>query len=76
MKFNWQHYLSEQLQWVECLMARANDCDEREARQQLYQLAQTTLHDASHLIGEMSEKEMTVIPSIIKKLPNSFSLGK
>jgi hypothetical protein len=60
MKFNWQHYLSEQLQWVECLMARANDCDEREERQKLYLLAQTTLRDASHLVGEMSNKETSV----------------
>ena len=59
MKFNWQHYLQEQLQWVECLMSRANDCDEREERQQLYLLAQTTLQDASQLVQQMSAKETT-----------------
>mgnify|MGYP006966910554 CR=1 FL=1 len=59
MKFNWQHYLSEQLQWVECLMARANDCEEREERQQLYHIAHTTLRDASHLVEQMSIKETT-----------------
>ncbi len=53
MRFNWQRYLSEQLQWAECLMSRAKDCDEREERQKLYLLAQATLKDANRVVGQM-----------------------
>ncbi len=34
------------------------------------------MQQLQNLGNRMSEKEMTIIPSIIKKLPNSFSLGK
>jgi len=53
MKFNWQHYVSEQLHWAESLLSRAEDCEGNE-RQELYVLAQSTLRDASRLVGEMS----------------------
>jgi|TARA_B100000315_G_scaffold247612_1_gene276558 hypothetical protein len=53
MKFNWQHYLSEQLQWAESLISRAEECEGVE-RHELHVLAQSTLRDASRLVGQMS----------------------
>ncbi len=59
MKFNWQHYVSEQLQWAESLISRAEDCEGVE-RRELHILAQSTLRDASRLVGQISSGQTTL----------------
>ena len=60
MIFNWHHYLHEQLQWAECLISQAQECEGKE-KQEFYKLGKSALHNATQRLDIISDSEQRQI---------------
>ncbi len=56
MKFDWHCYLHEQLQWVECLISQAQEC-EGEEKQKFYDLGKSALHNITQRLDIICDSE-------------------